>query len=580
MTIEEARELRSVIDYYPQYKILEDIHFENNEILMKVSITISEYSEFVPKVSEWYIVFSSPEDIDFYPAKENSVSVTFPHQAYNTDFKKYNFRSGKPCLDVPEHVLNLPENYYPYKSDSRFSWYLKRMLNWLKCAATNSLFKEGDPYEVPTTFFSGNELIYKEASIEDWSSFSYRCGYTSLKVWKNGDAAYYVLDKFYDKNEHESREVSWGDISKKFETTNKKAIWVICNNFPIKEPWQYPATWEELFNICNKQNIELFNIVCSLLWRNSKYRRYDYYLLLACPIPEKHGEEYKSYFWIKCDIPTLCFPRNGFRKSKDGFRSYLKFTLRGEISWSKTNNWDDSVIRTRGRVHKEFRELTYAVIGVGALGGFVCELLSRQGIQNIKIIDGDTLQVGNLARHILTLDDIGKKKAKAMADKLMLNGPSIKVVAKEEHLDKENITFLDDCDVIIDCTADNEVIELLAQYEFKADKHIYIGAFTYGAKGFLFYTQYAKSIDSDLFFKRTKEFYDKYVHDIKEENLIMEGIGCYHPVFPAMDSDVNLWSSIFIKEIVKDLENPKAGAIKAFEQAENGAIELSIDETF
>ena len=48
------------------------------------------------------------------------------------------------------------------------------------------------------------------------------------------------------------------------------------------------------------------------------------------------------------------------------------------------------------------RELSFAVIGVGALGGFVCELLSRQGITRLKIVDGDKLQVGNLSRHILT----------------------------------------------------------------------------------------------------------------------------------------------------------------------------------
>ncbi|MCM1295933.1 MAG: ThiF family adenylyltransferase [Muribaculaceae bacterium] len=580
MTLEEVREIRSVIDYYPQYKIIEDIHLENNEILMKVSITISECSEFVPNVSEWYIVFSSLKDIDFYPAKENSVSVTFPHQAYNTDLEQCNFRSGKPCLDVPEHVLNLQASYFPYKSESRFSWYLERMLNWLRCAATNSLFKVGDPYEVPTNLYFGDKIIYKEANIEDWSNFNYKTGYATLQRWKNDNTGFYVLDKFYDKSEVDCREANWGDISKQFKATNKKAIWVICNEFPIKKPWQYPITWEELLKICNNQNIKLLDIVCSLLWKGSNYRRNDFYLLLGGPIPEKHGEEFKSYYWIMCNIPPLCFPRNGFRKSKDGFKSYLKGALRGEISWSKTNNWDDSIIRTRGIVQKELRKSTYAVIGVGALGGFVCELLSRQGIQNIKIIDGDTLQVGNLSRHILTLSDLGKNKAKAMADRLAQNSPSTRVVAKDKYLDNDNIAFLDDCDVIIDCTAEDEVVELLSQYEFKADKHFYIGAFTYGAKGFLFYKQFAKTIDSDLFFKRTKEFYDKYVQDVKEENLIMEGIGCYHPVFPAMDSDVNLWSSIFVKEIVKDLENPKACAIKAFEQAENGAIEISIDEAF
>lgn len=578
MTLDEAKTIRSIIDYYPNYKILEDIHLENDEFLMKVRITIDDHSTFVPKESDWYVVFYSAKDIDFYPAKEKSIIVTFPHQAYNIDLPKYSYRSGKPCLDVPEHVLNLPDSYYPY-NNSLFSWYLERMLDWLKGAATNSLFKAGDPFEVPITEFAKHELVYKEAGIADWSNYNYRAGYGTLRSWSNGSVDYYVLDKLYDKNEIDIRKVNWGDISKQFETAHKKSIWVICNNFPIEEPWQYPKTWEKLLNICKSQNVDLFNIICSLLWKDCKYKRSDFYLLLACPIPKKHGEESESYYWIMCDIPTLSFPRNGFRKNKDGFKTYLKNAIRGPISWHKTNNWDDIVIRTRGMVQKEFRELSYAIIGTGALGGFVCELLSRQGIGNFKIIDGDKLQIGNLSRHVLTLESIGKNKAKAMAEKLAQNSPSVKVKFKENYLNKDNISFLDDCDVIIDCTGDNDVIDILSICEFETPKHIYIGAFTYGAKGFSFYKQYTRAINSNLFFEKTSDFYKKYVKDIKED-LTMEGIGCYHPVFPALDSDVNLWSSIFVKEIVKDLANPVTGIMKAFEQSDNGAIEISIDETF
>ncbi len=580
MTLEEAKQLRSVIDYFPEYKILEDIHFENNELIMKVSITISESSEYVPKVSDWYIVFLGLKDIDFYPAKENSIFVTFPHQSYNTDCPKYSYRSGKPCLDIPEHVLNLPDNYYSYDNDSLFRWYLERMLNWLKCAASNVLFKAGDPYEVPITEFSKHELVYKEANIVEWSNFNFKFGYASLKIWNNERVAYYVLDKYYEKNEIESHQVNWGDISKQFKTTNKKAIWILLNNFPIELPWQYPKTWEKLLAICKSQKVDLFNIVLSLLWKDSKYRRNEFYLLLACPIPEKHGEENKSYYWIMCDIPSISFPRNGFRKGKDGFKSYLKNALRGTIHWHKTNNWDDSVIRTRGRVQEELINSSYAVIGAGALGGFVSELLSRQGINKIKIIDGDNLQIGNLSRHILSLEHLGENKAKAMADKLLQNSPSVKIEFKEKDINNDNLSFLDECDVIIDCTGNNEVVELLSTYEFKTNKHIYVGAFTYGAKGFLFYKQYARVVNSEIFFKKTSEFYNKYVKDIREEDLIMEGVGCYHPVFPALDSDVNLWSSIFVKEIIKDLANPKTGIIKAFEQSDNGSIEISINETF
>lgn len=579
MTLDEVRKIRSVIDYFPNYKILEDVHIENDEILMKVSITINCYSAFVPKVSEWYIVFSSLKEIDFYPAKENSIFATFPHQAYNTDCLNYSYRSGKPCLDMPEHALNLPNSYYPYYNGSLFAWYLDRMLNWLIGAATNSLFKHGDPYEVPTTNFVNNELIYKESNIADWSDFNYGFGYATLKVWSNGIVAYYILERFSERGELESRIVNWGDISKQFKAiNNKKAIWVTCKNFPIEEPWQYPTKWEKLLYLCNDQNIDLLNIVSALLWQNDAYKFNDFYLILVCPIPEKHGEASKTYYYIMCDIPKITFPRNGFRKNKQGFKSYLNNILKGSIKWHKTNNWDDSSIRTRGIVQEKLREFSYIIIGAGALGGYVCEFLSRQGIKHVKIIDGDRLQVGNLSRHILTINDLGKKKSQALAERLELNSPSIKVQYKEEYLNENNLSFLYDCDIIIDCTGNNDVVDLLSSCKFDAEKHIFIGAFTYGAKGFSFFKQYANTLNSKLYYEKTSDFFNQYVNDIKE-GLVMEGIGCYHPVFPALDSDVSLWSSIFVKEIVTDLENPKKCTIKAFKQSYNGSIEITINET-
>ena len=41
--------------------------------------------------------------------------------------------------------------------------------------------------------------------------------------------------------------------------------------------------------------------------------------------------ENRVYHWLMCDVPKLDFPRNGFRKSRDGFKSYLKSILKGSI---------------------------------------------------------------------------------------------------------------------------------------------------------------------------------------------------------------------------------------------------------
>ncbi|SPD74278.1 hypothetical protein PITCH_A2200006 [uncultured Desulfobacterium sp.] len=58
------------------------------------------------------------------------------------------------------------------------------------------------------------------------------------------------------------------------------------------------------------------------------------------------------------------------------------------------------------------------VLGAGAFGSTICELLARSGMVDLTIIDNDTLRPYNLARHTLTGKEIGQPKAIAVADRL------------------------------------------------------------------------------------------------------------------------------------------------------------------
>ena len=57
----------------------------------------------------------------------------------------------------------------------------------------------------------------------------------------------------------------------------------------------------------------------------------------------------------------------------------------------------------------------------------------------------------------------------------------------------------------------------------------------------------------------------------------MEGIGCYHPIFPATYSDVSIWASIFVKEIINTLNKDVKEKLKFFE-LEDGAVKILKDE--
>ncbi len=577
LDINRLKCIRSAIDYHPEYTILEDIHIENNKYLIKVKITLDlKRNEYVPKSSEWYIVFNDYDEINFYPSKTNSIFATFPHQSYNMDLHGHNYRSGNPCLDIPSASLDLPEEYYPY-NDNKFNWYLERMLDWLRKASTNTLINIGEPFEVPITKFSKDSpLIYKECGINGWGNFNYNFGYSSLKNVIISDNNYYALDWISDENIKEKREsINWGTFGKNFTQSDCLGIWIRCKEFPISKPWSYPETWSELLKICKKQHVDLLSNIVKLLFKNNIYRRYqNIYLLLVCPIPEKFGEEDKDYFWLMCRLPVATFPKDGFRRNIKGFRKYYEYLLKGKIDWNLTLNWDDSVIRTRGRLDENITNLRFGVVGLGALGCNVCELLVRQGVKHLKVADSDILTIGNLARHTLTIGDLTKYKAEALADKLALISPSVKVDFLNQDIFEDNKTWLEDCEVVVDCTGNNKLIDLFDK-EFSSPKHFFIGAFNYGATKFAYYYENSEKVDSSLFFLKTKEFYNE---DFTGENLIMEGIGCYHPVFPALDSSVKIWASIFVKEIQRNLKCKPVKRIKCFAITDDCEIDIIKDE--
>jgi adenylyltransferase/sulfurtransferase len=94
------------------------------------------------------------------------------------------------------------------------------------------------------------------------------------------------------------------------------------------------------------------------------------------------------------------------------------------------------------------------VIGAGGLGCPVLQYLSAAGIGTIGILDGDTVDEGNLQRQVLfTQADIDAPKAKTAALKLKAQNPNINFKVANTNVTTENIlSLIEDFDIIVDCT--------------------------------------------------------------------------------------------------------------------------------
>ncbi len=105
-----------------------------------------------------------------------------------------------------------------------------------------------------------------------------------------------------------------------------------------------------------------------------------------------------------------------------------------------------------------------AIIGAGAVGSVVADLLHRGGVGHLHLIDADRLLPGNTTRHLLGEGSVGLPKASAVADTLRaarpLHGQVTTQVARLETT-ADAADFLTAFDVVVDATADSTASAML-----------------------------------------------------------------------------------------------------------------------
>ncbi len=93
------------------------------------------------------------------------------------------------------------------------------------------------------------------------------------------------------------------------------------------------------------------------------------------------------------------------------------------------------------------------VVGVGGVGSWVAEALTRTTVGEITIIDGDTVEESNTNRQLPALEgNYGKKKVEVLAQRLKAINPEVEIHAIDDFLTTENFdALIAPCDAVIDC---------------------------------------------------------------------------------------------------------------------------------
>lgn len=97
-----------------------------------------------------------------------------------------------------------------------------------------------------------------------------------------------------------------------------------------------------------------------------------------------------------------------------------------------------------GKKIDELKNKTVVIIGLGGVGGYATESLTRLGIGNLILIDSDNIEESNINRQLIaTKETINMKKTEAFEKRIKTIMPSTNVITHYLFLNKENINILD-----------------------------------------------------------------------------------------------------------------------------------------
>lgn len=123
------------------------------------------------------------------------------------------------------------------------------------------------------------------------------------------------------------------------------------------------------------------------------------------------------------------------------------------------------------------------VAGAGGLGSAILTYLAVAGVGEIRVIDGDIVELSNLNRQVLHSDkDIGRSKVDSAKEKLEALNPDISVEAIKEIITKDNVFELVGDYPIVDAMDNLPTRLLLNRVAVKKNLPLFHGA-VYGFEG-------------------------------------------------------------------------------------------------
>ncbi|WP_437999683.1 ThiF family adenylyltransferase [Sorangium sp. So ce185] len=523
--------------------------------------------------------------IAFYPAAEGGLTSTFPHQERNAaDRQRRGWRDGKLCLDAPfggerrPTVVRDPIG----DADARLRWHVERALHWLQRAADGQLLATGDPFELPALRHTTARAWLRQRVVHDDTSACFH-------AWRGREGTFGIarmgaftdignaigVARFERQQGAAVREWSGRELGK----SDVRGFWWLWPKPIVLPPWQAPSTWGELRRIAKAMGLDV-DAMLRWLFPSLRGSKTSHVLLLGYPVPLRVGASPCEVHWDALLLPHLAEaagkPPSGFRPNARGWwhrDRYGAFADNVPLEYLFTENWSSERLQARGRLPKAVRDLRVALVGVGALGSSLAEQLVRAGLNDIALVDDDLVEAGNVCRHVATLVDVGKSKVQVVAQQLRQISPAVRVAETNKDLRGSAQTIVDQLepyDVIIDCTASDEVVALLSTAWWSIPRVFASFSMGYGGKRLFSFGVSGHAFPQQDFTARLRPWLEHEAATWAGGEEVLEGAGCWSPLFPARHDDVVMAAATCVKEVETLVaQKPHTPRFRVFSQSDS-----------
>lgn len=235
------------------------------------------------------------------------------------------------------------------------------------------------------------------------------------------------------------------------------------------------------------------------------------------------------------------------------------------IDWAMTRNCSYEHFFGRGRLNDKFTNGKILIVGIGAIGSIVAKTLARSGCTKIDFIDYDVKEPENVCRSEYSFCTGITNKTNDLINELCLISPffeptnggydyseTFDFFIKSHLTDTETKSILEqrlnEYNIIIDCSADNDLLYVLSQLDIKSP--LLNLSISNHAKQFVCATE-----QNRYKFIATQFSGNVLRFDIDD---LHNPTGCWSPTFKASYNDINVVVQFAIKHINLKLEQGKA----------------------